>query len=139
MARSHREDMPSDPACATVEQWRAVIARTCLPIRRARPSSNGAPSRLAQDVAHAAHGVQQAPLASGLGLAAQVADVDAQRVRRRAEVVAPDALEERRARQHLARMLEEELEQRELGLGELDAARAATDLVGRAIEHEVAE
>ena len=76
----------------------------------------------AQDVADAAHRVQQPRLAAGLRLAPQVADVDAERVRRRAEVVAPHALEDLRARQHLARVLEEQLEQVELGARELDRA-----------------
>ena len=43
-----------------------------------------------------------ARLAAGLGLAAQVADVDVERVRGRAEVVAPHALEDDRPREHLA-------------------------------------
>ncbi len=80
--------------------------------------------RLSQDVADAAHRVQQARLAARLGLAAQVAHVDAERVRARAEVVAPDALEDLRARQHLARVLEEQRQQLELGARELEPARA---------------
>ena len=50
--------------------------------------------------------------AARLGLAAQVADVDVERVRAEAEVVAPDALEDDRAGQHLARVAQEQLEQR---------------------------
>ena len=38
----------------------------------------------------------------------------------RAEVVAPDALEDQCAGQHLARVAQEQLEQRELGAGQLD-------------------
>ena len=38
----------------------------------------------------------------------------------RAEVVAPDAVEDLRARQHLARVAQEQLEQQELGAGQLD-------------------
>ena len=41
-----------------------------------------------------------------------------------AEVVAPDALEDDRAREHLARVAQEELEQRELGPGQLDRSRS---------------
>ena len=48
------------------------------------------------DVAHAAHGVQQRARARLLELAPQVADVDAQRVRGRAEVVAPHAVVDQR-------------------------------------------
>ena len=47
-----------------------------------------------EDVPDAADRVQQARLAAGLGLAAQVAHVDAERVRRRPEVVAPHVLED---------------------------------------------
>ena len=74
-----------------------------------------------------------------LGLASQVADVDAQGVRGRTEVVTPDVLEDRRARQHLARVLEEQLEQQELRLRELDETLAAVDLVGDRIEDQVGE
>ena len=42
--------------------------------------------------------------AAVFGLAPQIADVDVERVRRRAEVVAPDPLEDDRARQHLPRV-----------------------------------
>ena len=80
-----------------------------------------------------------ARLAAGLGLAPQVADVDAERVRPGAEVVAPDALEDLRAREHLARVLHEQGEQVELGAREVDPAAAAAHLVGDRVEHEVAE
>ena len=60
---------------------------------RRRPAIRGAASlRLAQHVADAAHRVDQRARAGVLELAPQVADVDAQRVRGRAEVVAPDAV-----------------------------------------------
>ena len=65
--------------------------------------------------ADAAKGVQQPRFAAGLGLLTQVADVDAERVGVGAEVVAPDVLEDHRAREHLARMAQEQLEQLELG------------------------
>ena len=87
-----------------------------------------------QHVADAAHGVQEPRLAALLGLAAQVAHVDAERVRARAEVVAPHALEDLRARQHLARVLEEQRQQLELGARELELARAAPRLPGAAVE-----
>ena len=54
--------------------------------------------RLAERVADAADGLDEPRLAVRLGLAAQVADVDLERVRGRAEVEAPDALEDQRAR-----------------------------------------
>ena len=55
--------------------------------------------------------VAEARLAALLGLAAQVAHVDAERVRGRAEVVAPDVLEQLRSAQHHAGVGEEQLQQ----------------------------
>jgi hypothetical protein len=83
--------------------------------------------------------VQQPRLPARLRLAAQVADVDLQRVRRRAEVVAPDAIEDLLAGEHLPRVLQEQLEQEELGAGELDRPPVAGDLVRVRVELEVAE
>jgi D-alanyl-D-alanine carboxypeptidase/D-alanyl-D-alanine-endopeptidase (penicillin-binding protein 4) len=83
--------------------------------------------------------VQQPRVARGLGLAAQVADVDLERVGRRAEVVAPDAVEDHLARQHLTGVVHEQLEQQELGARQLDPPRAAVDLVGARVELEVRE
>jgi len=42
MARGHREGLLSGSTPAAVEQWRAVIARACFPVRRRPQSSNGA-------------------------------------------------------------------------------------------------
>ena len=94
---------------------------------------------LPQHVADPAHGVQQPRLAARLGLAPQVADVDAERVGGGAEVVAPHALEQLRAAEHLARVLEEHLQQRELGARQLERALAAPHLVRARVEHEVGE
>ena len=109
------------------------------PPRRPRPRrrapAGGEGSRLAQGVADAADRVDQPRLAARLGLLAQVADVDVERVRAVAEVVAPDAVEDHRAGQHLPRVAEEELEQRELGAGQgerLVAARRPRAWPGRA-------
>ena len=63
---------------------------------------------LAQHVADAAHGVDQARLATGLGLAAQVADVDLERVGRGREVVAPDLVEDELAREDASWVLHED-------------------------------
>src|SRR2546428_1158416 len=49
------------------------------------------PSCRAERIADAAHGPDEPRLAAGLGLAPEVADVDVERLRRRLEVVAPDA------------------------------------------------
>jgi len=75
----------------------------------------------------------------GEGNAAQVADVDGQGVGGGAEVVAPDALEDRPALEHLARVAQEQLEQEELGLGQVDRPVAAADVARHGVEHEVGE
>src|SRR6185312_3402697 len=74
-----------------------------------------------------------------LGLAPQVADVDLERVRRRAEVVAPHAVEDLAAGEDLARVVHEQLEQQELGTCELDEPLAPADLVRARVELEVVE
>jgi hypothetical protein len=89
--------------------------------------------------ADAAHRVDQPRPAAGLGLAPQVADVDVERVRGEAEVVAPDALEDQRPRQHLAGVEQEQLEQRELRARQLDHFAAALHLTGAGVELEVGE
>ena len=55
------------------------------------------------------------------------------------EVIAPHALEDRRAREHLPGVGHEELEQQELGARELDRPLTAPDLVRRGVEDEVRE
>ena len=56
----------------------------------------------------------------GFGLAAQVADVDVERARAGLEVEAPDPVVDRVAPEHDAGVQHEQLEQVELGLGELE-------------------
>ena len=73
------------------------------PVAPATDGVHGAAHGSLQHVADAAHRVDQPRLALGLGLAAQVADVDLEGVRGRREVVAPDLLEDERAVQHPAR------------------------------------
>ena len=63
-----------------------------------------------------ANGVDQPRLAVLLELAAQVADVDLERVRARAEVVVPDAVEDHRAGQHLPGLRRNSSSSRNLGL-----------------------
>ena len=82
----------SPTAAAQAERARARPARDDVR-RRARSRR-----RLAQRVADAAHRVDQAWLAVGLGLAPQIADVDLEGVGGRREVVAPDLLEDPVAR-----------------------------------------
>src|SRR6476646_4894200 len=70
---------------------------------RARREATALGPRLAQRVAHAAHGVdQRRPV--DVELLAQVADVGLEHARVAAEVVFPHMLEELRAREHAARV-----------------------------------
>src|SRR5215207_9433731 len=55
------------------------------------------------------------------------------------EVVAPDALEDHRAGQHLLRIEQEELQQRELSARELDRVAATADFPRCRVELEVGE
>src|SRR5206468_7795194 len=84
-------------------------------------------------------GVDEPLLAVRLELAAQVADVDVERVRVGPEVVAPDLLEDHVAREHTLRVREEQLEQLVLGARERDLARSASRGHRVAVELEVLE
>src|SRR5438093_7589544 len=97
------------------------------------------PCGLAQDVADTANRVDEARLAGRLGLPAQIADVDVQRVRHHPEVEAPDLAEDERALQDAVRIAQEELEQVELDRRQLDRPPRAPDLPGVRIEREVGE
>ena len=77
-------------------------------------------------------------LALGLELAAQVADVDLEDVGVAAEVVVPHPLQDGRAGQDLARVLQEQGQQVELLAGQRDGP-LAPDLVGGAVHAQVAE
>src|SRR3954447_13391414 len=90
-------------------------------------------------VAGAPFGVEQARLAAGLELAAQVGDEDVDRVGRSGRVVAPDLVEEPLAGYDEPVVSHQELEQLELAVGELDLALAAHDLAGVGIEREIAD
>ena len=94
---------------------------------------------LAQGVADAANRLDQPRLVALLGLAPEVADVDVERVRAEAEVVAPDALEDHRPGQHLPRVEQEELQQSELGARQLDRIAAAVHEPCRRVERDVGE
>src|SRR3954451_2934857 len=106
------------------------------PTRRTTARAGGGSSLLPEDVADAADRVQEPRLALGFELAAQVADVDLERVRARAEVIAPDALEDLPAGEHLAGVAEEELEHEELRAGELDRAAVAGHGVAGGVQLE---
>src|SRR5204862_7276098 len=96
-------------------------------------------SFLTQGVADAADGLNQPRSAAGFRLAPQIPDIDVERVRARAEVVAPHAPEDEAARQHLARVAEEQFKQRELGSRELDRLGPARHFACAEIELEVGE
>src|SRR5262249_36229384 len=107
---------------------------------RSRAASHGDESSLlSQGVADAAHGVNQPRLPAGLGFPPEVADVDLERVRRRPQVVPPDAVEDHVPRQNLTGVAEEELEQQELGASELDQAISASHVARARVEGQVAE
>src|SRR5215218_9897880 len=109
------------------------------PRRRRRGSAWPGRSPLAERVPDPAHRLDEPRPAAGLGLAAQVADVDVERVRGEAEVVAPDALEDDRAGEHLARVEQEELEQVELRARELDRLAGAPRRPLAGVELDVGE
>src|SRR5262245_15300821 len=94
---------------------------------------------LAKCVPNTSHGVDQAGLALGLQLPAQVRHVDLERVGAGAEVVAPHLLEDARAAEHHARVVHEQLQQAELGPRELQLALAPAHLHRLQVEHDVAE
>src|SRR3954451_9851176 len=94
---------------------------------------------VAQDVTDASDGVQQPRLALRLELAAHVADVHLEAVGRRGEVEAPDLLEDERAVEHPSGAAQEQLEQAELGAGELDRPRAAAHLARGEVHAQVGE
>src|SRR6476620_1395412 len=103
-----------------------VTATTSVNRRRRLMSTVACPtaSTGSQRVADAAHGANEAGLAVGFGLAAQVPDVDVERLRRRLEVVPPDALVDRVARDDDVGVREQQLEQVEFGLRQLELAVA---------------
>src|SRR5262249_19731771 len=75
----------------------------------------------------------------GLGLAAEVADVDVQRVRHHAEVEAPHAREDEGPREHASGVAQEELEQLELDRRQLDRPASAADVARPRVEPQVGE
>ena len=75
----------------------------------------------------------------GLRLPSQVADENLQRVRCKAQVVAPHALEEGRPGQHLPRMEHEQLEESELSARQVDRAAGTSHLARDRVELEIRE
>ncbi len=73
-----------------------------------------------------------------LDLLPQLADVHVDHVRLRVEVIVPDVLEQHGARDDLAGMAHEVLEELELARLQLDGARAARDLAGEQVDAQIA-
>src|SRR6187200_1336001 len=117
---------------ATTESATAAAEPTAILARKLT-------SGLAKGVSDATNGVDEPRRAALLRLSTQIPDVDVQRVGRRSEVVAPHALEDDRPRQHLARIAEEELEQRKLCTGEVDRRVSASHLTRPEVELEIRE
>src|SRR5262245_53784307 len=93
-----------------------------------------------QHVSDATHGLDQLGIAGLiLDLLTQVAHVHLDDVGFAHEVIAPDAVQDRLAVEHLAWVREEEVKQVVLGGGELDQSLAATHLPGRLVEGEVGD
>src|SRR5204863_5826661 len=126
-AASHRLRCAALPACGRTRRTRRRSPRPRPPAPPPGPAGC-AGSLLAQDVPDAAHGLDEPRLAVRLGLAAEIPDENLERVRVGPEVVAPDPLEDHPPRQDDAWIAGEELQQRELGAGELERALAARDL-----------
>src|SRR5215472_14237086 len=95
--------------------------------------------RLAKGVPNSSHGVDQPRLAVRLELAAQVGHIDLQRIGAGTEIVTPDLLEDPRAAEDDPRVAHEELQQPELGPGQLQVALAATHVHGLQVEDHVGE
>src|SRR5205085_596553 len=93
----------------------------------------------AQHEADAAHRVQQALFAVGLGLAAEVPDVHVEQVRSPPEIEAPDAFEDLLVRQDALGVAQEQLQQRELRRRDVEEPVTATDAAPDDVELEVGE
>src|SRR5919197_4649633 len=96
-------------------------------------------SPLPQGVAGPTYGLDEAGFAAGLELLAQGPNVDVDDIRLAQEVVAPNALEDQVAGEHLAGMAHQELEQLVLAGGQLDPAIAAADLARAGVELQVGQ
>ena len=94
---------------------------------------------LAQGIADAAHGVDEAGFAVLLQLGAQGADVDFQDVRLAVEILAPDAIHNQIAREHLPGIAQEEDEQVEFAGGQFDRVAAAPHIARAEVHGEIRE
>src|SRR5207249_10473305 len=82
-------------------------------------------------------GLDQTSLATSLQLLAQGPDVDVDHVRLAQEVEPPHTLEDQVARQHLARMVQQEFEQLVLARGELQLPLSPSDFTRSAVQLEI--
>ena len=90
-------------------------------------------------LADTTHRVDQPLRSVLLGLAAEIADVDGEVLRVGSEVVVPDPLIDRRVVEHDPRVADKQLQQVELGLGELESpATPRRDPTGR-VDRQVAQ
>ena len=119
-----REAAPRDELPADAADEPAVGAQRLL-ARRRRPRVDGAPSRIAQTVPHAADRLDPRPEVAELG--PEVVDVGVDGVRRDRDAERPCLVEELVAGQRLAGVAEEALEQRELARAQVDVATAGRD------------
>src|SRR5262249_39771704 len=116
-AAASRRSAPSGPSGPPGRSPPPPPTLPAPPPPRPPPPSADAGSRLAHHVAHAADRVDQFACPDLLQLPAQVAHVHPQRVRGRAEVIAPNAVVDHAMRQHLARVAQEQLQQLVLRAG----------------------
>src|SRR5437764_11413740 len=84
-------------------------------------------------------GVDKARLAGGLGLSAQITDVDLEGVGGGLGAIAPDAVEDELAGEYPTRVSEHELQQEELCRGQPDEAVAPVRLAGVDVEGQIGE
>src|SRR5205823_6838546 len=110
--------------------WSSVVCSSDLFVSNLR-------RKLGPGVARSPDRVQQARLAVGLELAAQIRDEDLDRVGRREGVIAPYLVEQALARDHDALVAHQVLEQLELTLREIDIALTAGHFVRVCVEREV--
>src|SRR3990167_560311 len=125
---------PRPTGTSTDPPWGTMAAAPCPP-SRAWTAGVPAASRggLAQLVARTAHGEDQLrPHRVGLELVAQAVDVGGDGVFVAVVAVAPDGVEQLRAREHVARVRREVQQQVELQRGELDRLAAVAHQIGRA-------
>src|SRR5579883_1933416 len=131
------------PACAgtTPGVWFGRRENKRRPVRCPDAS---APLRLRlcdpviQRVAGAADGADRILLAAGVEQLAQPADMDVDGALVDIDVAAPDAVEQLLAREHAARMLQEELEQAIFGRPEIDRTARTRHAALLAVELDVA-